>query len=157
MEQYGNTSTFNVESVLSKNATGSEYWRRTASKVATVAALVDQIYYDVDHVEPWMAGRSSRGASSAFCLMHRLGELNPTAAEVKSMLDHGDSPYIRAVAFLYLRFVANPRTLWGWFEPYLRDSEELSPSPPSVGGGGEAKAVTVGTFARELLLDPFYF
>ena len=159
MEQYGNTSTFNVESVLSKNVTGSEYWRRTASKLATVESLIDQIYYDVDHVEPWMAGRSSRGASSAFCLLHRLGELVPTSSQIKTMLDHRDSPYIRAVSLLYLRFVANPRTLWQWFEGYLSDGEELSPSP-SPGGGegeGEAKTVTVGVFARELLLDPFYF
>ena len=66
MEQYGNTSTFNVESVLSKNATGSEYWRRTASRLASVDSVVDQIYFDVDHLEPWMAGRASRGASAAF-------------------------------------------------------------------------------------------
>ena len=36
MERYGNTSTYNVENVLSKNITGSEYWRKTASKLATV-------------------------------------------------------------------------------------------------------------------------
>jgi len=161
MEQYGNTSTFNVESVLSKNATGSEYWRRTASRLASVDSVVDQIYFDVDHLEPWMAGRASRGASAAFCLLHRLGELAPTEAEVGSMLRHQDSPYIRAVALLYVRFVANPRALWRWFENCLEDGEELSPSPTSAGGGGEEEAatrtVTVGAFARELLLDPFYF
>lgn len=109
-----------------------------------------------------MAGRSSRGASSAFCLLHRLGELVPTSSQIKLMLDHGDSPYIRAVAFLYLRYAANPRALWTWFEPYLRDGEELSLSPASPagggGGGGEvAKTVTLGLFVRELLVDPFYF
>ena len=102
-----------------------------------------------------MAGRASRGASSAFCLLHRLGELAPNSNQIKLMLDHGDSPYIRAVALLYLRYVANPRTLWSWFEAYLKDGEELSLSPAPA--GGEAKKVTLGLFARELLLDPFYF
>ena len=27
------------------------------------------------------------------------------------------------VGFLYLRYVANPRTLWEWIQPYVRDSE----------------------------------
>lgn len=27
------------------------------------------------------------------------------------------------VGFLYIRYVANPRTLWEWIAPYVRDSE----------------------------------
>ncbi len=27
------------------------------------------------------------------------------------------------VGFLYLRYVCNPRELWGWFKKYARDSE----------------------------------
>jgi hypothetical protein len=27
------------------------------------------------------------------------------------------------VGFLYLRYVGNPRTLWEWIQPYVRDSE----------------------------------
>lgn len=201
MEQYGNTTTYNVELVLHRNILSSEYWRKTASKLATVEvnkrlkidlvsrivvvvcsrslslscsltstscppkktndqnnahqALIDQIYYDVDHVEPWMAGRSSRGPSSAFCLLHRLGELVPAQRDIRRMLDHRDSAYIRAVAFLYLRYVADPRTLWGWVERYLEDGEDVAPSPSA--GGAAAKTVTIGEFVRELLVDPFYF
>lgn len=55
-----------------------------------------QIYYSVSHVEPWMSG-NARGASSAFCLLFRLGQLKPTEDQVQELLDHGDSPYIRAV------------------------------------------------------------
>lgn len=36
MEQYGNTTTYNVELVLHRNILSSEYWRKTASKLATV-------------------------------------------------------------------------------------------------------------------------
>ena len=42
------------------------------------------------------------------------------------LLKHEDSPYIRCIGFLYLRYVADPKTLWGWFKPYVKDDEEFS-------------------------------
>lgn len=29
------------------------------------------------------------------------------------------------VGFLYLRYAADPKTLWTWFEPYIEDDEVL--------------------------------
>ena len=71
--------------------------------------------------------------------------------------------------------MGDPRTLWEWFEEFLKDPEaraaakrccpqarrarkltravhaqELAPSP-------NGKTVTIGLFVRELLLDQFYF
>ena len=40
---------------------------------------------------------NARGPSTAFCLMFRLCQLKPTPAQIRMMLDHKDSPYIRAV------------------------------------------------------------
>ena len=40
---------------------------------------------------------NARGASSAFCLLFRLAQLQPSEDQVQELLDHGDSPYIRAV------------------------------------------------------------
>lgn len=31
--------------------------------------------------------------------------------------------YLVQIGFLYLRYVADPKTLWTWYEPYLRDDE----------------------------------
>ena len=101
----------------------------------------------MDHVEPWLSG-NARGPSSAFCLLYRLGQLKPSAEHVREMLDHQDSPYIRALGFLYLRFTSNPRELWSWFKDYMEDSEKFSPSPT-----GHGKTITMGTFARDILLD----
>ncbi|KAL6585897.1 hypothetical protein OROMI_002541 [Orobanche minor] len=28
------------------------------------------------------------------------------------------------IGFLYLRYVADPKTLWSWYKPYLKDDEE---------------------------------
>ena len=96
MEQHGNRQTFNIETVLRKNIVDSEYWRNTCAKLQTWEEVVDQIYYDVDHVEPWMSG-NARGASSAFGLLYRLCQLVPTEDQVDALLRHKDSTYIRAV------------------------------------------------------------
>lgn len=31
--------------------------------------------------------------------------------------------YFFQIGFLYLRYVADPKTLWNWFEPYVKDEE----------------------------------
>lgn len=151
MDQYGNTTTFNLETVIVSNIKRSDYWERRASKIGDVLELIDEVYEAVDHVEPWMSG-NARGVSTAFNLIFRLGQLKPDPREIRMMLDHRDSPYIRAVGFLYLRYVCDPRKLWGWYKQYMHDSEEFSPSPPGLG-----ESITMGDFARDILLDQFYF
>ncbi len=101
MEQHGNRSTYNIETVLRKNIVDSEYWRNTCAKLQTWEEVVDQIFYDVIHVEPWMSG-NARGASSAFGLLYRLCQLQPSEEQVDALLTHEDSPYIRAVGRLVL-------------------------------------------------------
>lgn len=38
-----------------------------------------------------------------------------------------DSPFIRCVGFLYLRYVCDPKELWTWFSPFVDDEEEFAP------------------------------
>lgn len=38
-----------------------------------------------------------------------------------------DSPYIRAIGFLYLRFTAHASELYDWYEAFLDDPEEIKP------------------------------
>ncbi|PRW61404.1 pre-mRNA-splicing factor 38B isoform X1 [Chlorella sorokiniana] len=151
LEQYGNTTTYNLEPVLVQNIKRSMFWERRAQYVVDVNELIDVIYDEVSDVEPWMSG-NARGPSTAFNLLYRLGQLQPDPREVRQMLDHKDSPYIRAVGFLYLRYACDPRKLWNWFHKYLRDTEEFDPSPQ-----GQGCTVTMGDFVRDIMLDQFYF
>lgn len=122
MEQYGNTSTFNIENVLVQNIKSSDYYVRKVLELESVYEVVDEIYNTyvwfyfpwssvecksisrltidifcrVDNVEPWLSG-NARGASSAFCLLFRLAELKPSPGEIREMLDSKDWVYIRAV------------------------------------------------------------
>ena len=42
-------------------------------------------------------------------------------------MNHVDSPYIRAIGFLYLRYAYDPKQMFDWFVDYLEDPEEFSP------------------------------
>lgn len=41
------------------------------------------------------------------------------------LITHTDSPYIRALGFMYIRYTQPPTDLWDWFESFL-DDEEIS-------------------------------
>eukprot|EP00793_Prasinoderma_coloniale_P004403 PRCOL_00000163-RA len=148
MEVYGNVSTLNMEGVLSQNVQASDYMRQLRN-VETFDELVDEVYNEVSHVEPWMGG-NARGPSSAFCLVARFAEMRLNNGQISRLLAHEDSPYIRAVGFLLLRYVCDPKQWWSWFEPYLEDTEEFAP-------GADGSKTTIGAFVLDLLLAQYYF
>merc|ERR1712019_52957 len=114
---------------------------------------LDEIYSVVDHVEPWMSG-NARGPSTAYCLLFHLLSLSLKPDQIMFMLNNKDSPYIRAIGFLYLRYISDPRKIWDWFEPYLKDSEKFNPSP--LGSPG-LKEITIGDFVRDIMITQHYF
>lgn len=64
------------------------------------------------------------------------------------MLCHPDSPYIRCVGFLYLRYAVEPSSLWKWFEPYLYDEDSVQVTSSS--------SKTLGQYVRDLLTEMSY-
>lgn len=57
--------------------------------------------------------------------------------------------YIRALGFLYLRYVCAPANLWDWFQYYLEDDEEIT-----ISSGPNPTKVTIGKFVRMLITEP---
>ena len=100
----------------------------------------------------WRHGQHEKTERNDPPLPSRLCTLRPTEAQVRTLLAHPDSPYIRAIGFLCLRYTANPRTLWGWCDRFVADAEEFSPSPSGVG-----RPVSMGAYVRDLLLTHAYF
>jgi pre-mRNA-splicing factor 38B len=71
------------------------------------------------------------------------------------LLQHRDSPYIRGVGFLYLRYSCDPSQVWKWIQPYLYDQEPLQVQVNA--SKQEAKAHdTVGSFVRFLFSERNY-
>ncbi|GAB4827281.1 suppressor of rad53 null lethality [Ancistrocladus abbreviatus] len=137
-----------LEKVLCMNILSSDYFKELY-RLKTYHEVIDEIYNQVDHVEPWMTG-NCRGPSTAFCLLYKFFTMKLTVKQMHGLLKHTDSPYIRAIGFLYLRYAADPKTLWSWFDPYVKDDEEFSP-------GSSGKMTTMGVYVRDLLLGQYYF
>lgn len=93
----------------------------------------------------------------AFCLLLRLLTMRSTSNQMQLMLDHKDSPYIRAIGFLYLRYTCDPAHLFRWYKAYLFDDEPIEVSakktaiPGRGRGGSSAGEPTIGSFVRSLL------
>jgi len=164
LQFYGNEKTMNLNPLILANVQGSPYFKNELFEMRTFHEVVDEIYYKVDHLEPWAAGsrktagRSSTGmcggvrgvsaggvVSSAFCLLYKLYTLKLTKKQVLCLINHCDSPYIRGLGFMYLRFTLPPTMMYEWFEPYLDDEEEID---VKAGGG---KPMPMGEMIKMML------
>lgn len=75
--------------------------------------------------------------SSAFCLLYKLYTLRLTRKQVNGLMSHTDSPYIRALGFMYIRYTQPPGDLFDWYEDYLQDEEEVDVKAGSGQVGNE--------------------
>lgn len=92
-----------VEKVLSMNILSSDYFKELY-RLKTYHEVIDEIYNQVDHVEPWMTG-NCRGPSTAFCLLYKFFTMKLTVKQMHGLLKHPDSPYIRAVTPLNIYYI----------------------------------------------------
>jgi len=167
---HGNDKTMNMNPLILANVTNSPYFKTDLIQMKTIHEIIDEIYYKVDHLEPWergtrkTAGMSQTGMcggvrgvsaggviSSAFCLLFKVHTVRPTKKQIYMMLNHCDSPYIRGIGFMYLRYTLPPMEIWKWFEGWLDDEEMID---IKAGGG---KNMTMGEFCRLLLTKMEWF
>ncbi|KAH9058576.1 hypothetical protein Ae201684P_005919 [Aphanomyces euteiches] len=146
---HGNLTTYNINKLLFDNIMNSDYFRKLY-ELKTYHEVVDEIYYRVDHAEPWAAG-TSRIPSTCFCLLLKFCTMRLAVKQMQGLLKHVDSPYIRCVGFLYLRYTCDPEKLWEWYAPYLDDEEEFNAS------ANDKILTTMGAWVRTLLEDVNYF
>ena len=111
------------------------------------------VYEKVTTVEPWSHQGGRTGAfkcpSTCYTLLLKLFLLKLTEPQVQELLDHPDSPFIRAVGVLYVRFGAPPRKIWKWLGPLVDDVEDITPGLQS-----SLDSFKFGEWCRKLMLDP---
>ncbi|XP_037528439.1 pre-mRNA-splicing factor 38B isoform X1 [Rhipicephalus sanguineus] len=165
---WGNDKTMNLNNLILTNILSSPYFKVNLYKLKTYHEVVDEIYYNVQHLEPWEKGsRKTSGqtgmcggvrgvgaggiVSTAFCILYKLFTLKLTRKQLVGLLNHCDSPYIRALGFMYIRFTQPPADLIDWYEPYLDDEEELD---VKAGGG---QVLRIGDMLRHMLTKLEWF
>uniref|UniRef100_A0A7S0L3S2 Pre-mRNA-splicing factor 38 n=1 Tax=Coccolithus braarudii TaxID=221442 RepID=A0A7S0L3S2_9EUKA len=162
---YSAVGNMNLNSMLIENIRSHDYFKGLA-ELKTFEEVVDQIYFDCTYVSPWRPGthKAQRAAgmcsglrgvsnagipSTAYMLLFKLYCLQITKNQIKRLITHKDSPYIRIVGFLYLRYVCAPKELWGWYEPYIKDQEKFS----ELGEEGGGQPITVGRFLHKMITE----
>lgn len=165
---WGNLQTMNINNLIITNIQGSPYFKNELYKLKTFHEVIDEIFYKVEHLEPWERGsRKTHGqvgmcggvrgvgaggiVSSAYCLLFKLFTLKLTERQLVQLINHRDSPYIRGLGFMFIRYCQPPNTFWDWLEPYLEDDEEID---PKAGGGSQ---MTIGQMIRSFLLKPDWY
>ncbi|MBN3324472.1 PR38B factor, partial [Atractosteus spatula] len=165
---WGNEKTMNLNPMILTNVLSSPYFKVQLYELKTYHEVVDEIYFKVTHIEPWEKGsRKTAGqtgmcggvrgvgtggiVSTAFCLLYKLFTLKLTRKQVMGLITHTDSPYIRALGFMYIRYTQPPADLMDWFDSFLDDEEELD---VKAGGGC---VMTVGEMLRSFLTKLEWF
>jgi len=167
-DPFGSAS-FNLNPLLLETIRMSDlFW--DLAEVTTFSRMVDWIYYRVQYATPWVPGTHKaakatgmqselRGVCNAgtpgdsYIALLKLFIMRLTRPQIKFMLEHPDSPFIRVLALLYLRIGMTDgyKELWSWCAPYLNDKEEF------MIDGTPATKTTVGEFVRRILTDQDYF
>ncbi|XP_063932416.1 pre-mRNA-splicing factor 38B-like [Zophobas morio] len=151
LEVCGNPVTMNLNTMLYQNILASRYFKEDLFNLKTYHEVVDEIYNQVTDLEPFMPGNYNQ-PSSAFCLLYKLFTMKLTEKQLRGLLNHKDSPYIRAIGFLYIRYALNPKSLWHYFKDYIYDYE-----PIKVAWAHHSREICIGQFCRQLLQDQKYF
>jgi len=139
---WGNKESMNLNSMILTNIQSSNYYKQKLCELKTYHEIIDEIYYRVNHLEPWEKGsRRTQGltgmcggvrgvggggiVSTCFCLLYKIYTLKLSRKQLIGLMTHKDSPYIRALGFMYVRFTQNPQDLYSWYADYLDDEEEI--------------------------------
>ncbi|XP_017142015.1 pre-mRNA-splicing factor 38B isoform X1 [Drosophila miranda] len=165
---WGNETSMNLNPLILANIQSSSYFKVHLFKLKTYHEVVDEIYYQVKHMEPWERGsRKTSGqtgmcggvrgvgaggiVSTAYCLLYKLYTLRLTRKQINGLLNHTDSAYIRALGFMYLRYTQPPGDLYDWYEDYLQDEEEID---VKAGGG---QVMTIGQMVYQFMTKLDWF
>jgi pre-mRNA-splicing factor 38B len=171
---WGSDETFHLHTVLLRSIIHSSYFqKKCCQELHDWQSIVDEIYYEVKHLTPFQTSGSGASytnhvsasaathqasPSIAFCLLLRLCTIRITHQQLQNMLDHVDSPYIRAIGFLYLRYVGTPDRILSFISPYLYDQEELN-EVLTIGrkNRDQSETTVLGEYIRRLFAARDYY
>lgn len=144
-----NPKTYGLPPLLQSHITESQHYKSLLT-VDVFEQLVEEICRFADGVEPYLTN-STTLPSAAFCCLYRLLTMGLQSRQLKLLIDSSESPFVRCVGFLFVRFGLDPSQLWTWLGEYVLDDEEFKPSK-------EAEWVTtIGEYVEALLSQDRYY
>lgn len=150
MPLWGSDDSFHLHPMLLRNMIQSQYFQKCCETLQNWNAVIDEIYYQVKSLQPFQV---STTPSTAFCLLLRLMTMRMTSHQLDLTLNHADSPYIRGIGFLYVRYCVLPEQVYELVRPFLHDEEELV---VTTGGKTGSTRQTIGEFVRQTFSSTNY-
>lgn len=144
-----NANTFGITPILQSHILGSAHYKE-ALTLETFEQVVAEMREYGDSVEPYLPN-SNTTPSALFCCLYRLVTLGINAHQLLHLIEINNSPRVRCVGILYVRFGLPPAQLWPWLGEYTLDDEVFMTSTSSQ------EQTTIGQFVESLLLEDRYY
>eukprot|EP01083_Nonionella_stella_P169684 575918_1 len=138
---------YNMEHILSDNILKSEYFK-SLYELRTYDEVVEESERKVKHLEPHLQGFTT-SPSTAFCLLYKLMIMKVTVKQLSGLLNH-NSLLIKGMGFLYMRYLVPAKKLWDYYEPYLCNRTEFTPTCNA------SKTMELGKWLEGLITESKY-
>jgi len=147
--EIANAKTYGFSTLVQTHILDSTYYQSILTMTA-VEQLMEEASRYAKNVEPYMPD-STTMPTPFLCIVHRLFVIGLNGEQMLQLLESTESPFIRCLGFIYLRFGLHPDRLWSWLGEYVLDDEEFQPSV------GVVQSTTIGEFVEGLLIKEKYY
>jgi len=146
-----NMKTYGFSPLLQSHIVESKHFKELLN-ITGFDQLLQETFDYADSVEPYMGGTvGSTTPSSLFCCLYRMFTVGIDSRQLCRLIENVNSPYIRCMGFLFVRFGLPPDQLWLWLGEFVLDTEELRPTK------GSAIQTTIGEYVEALLREEKYY
>lgn len=146
---YGDPLTCNLNSLILNNILSCQYFKEDCA-MKGFNEIIDEIIQNVTYAEPWAVGISGV-PSTLFCCLYKLMLLKLTEGQVNYLINCIESPYVRCVGFLYIRYLSDPKDLWNRLSPFLDDDKMFFPK------ADRKTQIQMGEYIKNLLIEYDYY
>jgi hypothetical protein len=144
MELWRSDTTMNLPEAVYKNVRISGFFIQELRLLQTFDEVVNVAKKNIKYCEPWIG--QSTNPSALWCVLWKCFKLRLTRRQVESLLRSQQSPYLRALGLLYIRFCALPETQWELYDSLIYDDDEITLTAVSK------TKCTIGQLTRDLIV-----
>mmetsp|Transcript_121222 Transcript_121222/g.343021 ORF Transcript_121222/g.343021 Transcript_121222/m.343021 type:complete len:728 (-) Transcript_121222:143-2326(-) len=146
--EFSKRAVFNCSPLLLEQILKSSYYR-SLSGINLLDEFVQEIVqYCADTMDVY---KSTMEPSCFICCVYRLHTMSLQEEELRYITDNQDSPLVRCVGFLFMRYSVPPEELWERLEEFILDDAKIF-----VRDGGKGLSTTIGEYIEGLLLKDKY-
>jgi hypothetical protein len=149
MELWRSQETMNLPEAVYKNVRISGFYVQELRLLQRYDDVVNIAKKSIKYCEPWIG--QSRNPSALWCVLWKCFKLRLTRRQVEALLRSQQSPYLRVLGLLYVRFAALPEVQWELYDALLHDNEEV------VLTAVTRLRCTVGQFTHDLIVKSKIF